>query len=644
MRGSLLFLGAIATGVLAIPAPANYVLHERRDVLPAQWEDEKHLDGDTQLPMRIGLTQSNMDRGHDLLMEVSNPKSDQYGRYLSAEEVHHLFAPSQERVDEVRSWLESAGIAADRISQSVNKQWLQFDATTAEAERLLKTKYSLYSDGATGRSHVACREYHVPESIQHHIDYITPGVKELEVRGVSSVEKRNIDKELFGILPPILRPLTMPLDLLLGDFLQFCDIVVTPACIQAMYNVSQGTSATPGNELGIFEGLGDVYTQDDLDLFFATVAHEIPDGTHPDLRAINGAEAPTNIFSAGPESNLDFQISYPLIWPQNSVLFQTDDPVYQGNYTFNGFLNNFLNAIDGSYCSEISPLDPPYPNPAANGYKGQLQCGVYKPTNVISISYGGWESTLPIHYQRRQCQEWMKLGLQGVSVIVASGDSGVEGRGGSPTPSNCLGDDSKIFAPGFPATCPYLTTTGSTVLPSGANVEDHGEVATTSFASGGGFSNVYKRPEYQNEAVETYFKTVDLSYPYYESVDNSSFGANGGIYNRIGRGYPDLAAIGDNVLIFTGGLPQLIGGTSAAAPVFAALLTRINEERLSAGKPTVGFVNPVLYAHPDAFYDVTEGNNAGCGTKGFVAAKGWDPVTGLGTPNYPKLLEVFMNM
>ncbi|KAL4924233.1 uncharacterized protein BDV17DRAFT_275295 [Aspergillus undulatus] len=58
--------------------------------------------------------------------------------------------------------------------------------------------------------------------------------------------------------------------------------------------------------------------------------------------------------------------------------------------------------------------------------------------------------------------------------------------------------------------------------------------------------------------------------------------------------------------------------------------------------PTVGFVNPVLYQHPEVFRDVTVGKSKGCGTDGFAVVEGWDPDSGLGTPDYQKLWEVFM--
>ena len=83
-------------------------------------------------------------------------------------------------------------------------------------------------------------------------------------------------------------------------------------------------------------------------------------------------------------------------------------------------------------------------------------------------------------------------------------------------------------------------------------------------------------------------------------------------------------------------------GTSASAPIVASLFNRIVEERLRAGKGPLGFINPTIYSHPEALNDIVSGHNAACGTRGFACAAGWDPVTGLGTPNYPKLLDLFI--
>lgn len=108
------------------------------------------------------------------------------------------------------------------------------------------------------------------------------------------------------------------------------------------------------------------------------------------------------------------------------------------------------------------------------------------------------------------------------------------------------------------------------------------------------------------------------------------------------RGYPDISANGVNTLIVLKGKYYRTGGTSAATPIVGSIISLINEERLKANKTVVGFINPVIYANPDAFNDIVQGNNPGCGTRGFEAVPGWDPVTGLGTPDYQKLLKVFM--
>lgn len=132
-----------------------------------------------------------------------------------------------------------------------------------------------------------------------------------------------------------------------------------------------------------------------------------------------------------------------------------------------------------------------------------------------------------------------------------------------------------------------------------------------------------------------------------------------GIYNRAGRAYPDISALGDNGLVVYRGVPSLIGGTSMSAPLVGAILTRINEERLNVGKGPLGFVNPALYQAFDKglnlFNDVTVGNQAlggpfsarqrnACGNDGFHCVAGWDPVTGLGTPKYNAWLNYFLNL
>jgi len=91
------------------------------------------------------------------------------------------------------------------------------------------------------------------------------------------------------------------------------------------------------------------------------------------------------------------------------------------------------------------------------------------------------------------------------------------------------------------------------------------------------------------------------------------------------------------------GRPALIGGTSASSPTFAGFVALLNDVRLKAGRPSLGFLNPFLYSTGLAgLNDITSGNNAGCGTPGFNSTVGWDPVTGLGTPNFGKLKEIVL--
>lgn len=151
----------------------------------------------------------------------------------------------------------------------------------------------------------------------------------------------------------------------------------------------------------------------------------------------------------------------------------------------------------------------------------------------------------------------------------------------------------------------------------------------------------YPVPDYQKSAVATFFADHDPPYPYYSALAPDApnptlpnltalAGDTGGIYNRIGRGVPDVAANGDNIAVYVAGVFEFSGGTSASTPIFSSIINRIIDERLAAGKGPLGFLNPALYENPWVLNDITNGTNPGCGTKGFSAVKGWDPVTGLG--------------
>lgn len=106
-----------------------------------------------------------------------------------------------------------------------------------------------------------------------------------------------------------------------------------------------------------------------------------------------------------------------------------------------------------------------------------------------------------------------------------------------------------------------------------------------------------------------------------------------GLYNKTGRAYPDVAAQGNHDVIVWANKVRTVGGTSASSPTFAAVIALVNDALLAAGKKPLGFLNPWLYSKAyKTFTDVTIGSSYGCNTTGFPAQKGWDAVTGFGTP------------
>ena len=108
------------------------------------------------------------------------------------------------------------------------------------------------------------------------------------------------------------------------------------------------------------------------------------------------------------------------------------------------------------------------------------------------------------------------------------------------------------------------------------------------------------------------------------------------------------SATGEGYQVFVNGHPTSVGGTSASTPAFAGMMSLLNDARLQAGKPVMGFLNPFLYKNADAFTDITAGSNKiGRGGEslayGWNCSTGWDPATGLGTPVFSKLLAAALH-
>lgn len=350
-------VAALAAFVAARPAPSTHTVHEKRDGLHHRWANPSRIRSDADIHVRVGLKQNNLHRGHEYLMDVlvnlpliinsdiltsysSHPDSKNYGKFWTEEEVIEMFAPSDESVNAVKTWLIESGISDARITHSDNKGWLAFIATGEELQTLLHTDFYQYEDLETGDTAVSTEIYHVPKHIKEHIDYITPGIR------FPLLQKRSASAFENSIQIPA--PLQIMSKLATGD--ADCADAITPECIAQLYQIPPVTvTPSPNNSLGIYEEV-DQYNQTDLDLYWATYpSYHIPNGTAPIVDSIDGGTAP------GPdtygESNLDLSLAFPIIYPQNITLFQTSSS--------QGLFNIFLDAIDGVSYTSISLIITP---------------------------------------------------------------------------------------------------------------------------------------------------------------------------------------------------------------------------------------------------------------------------------------------
>ncbi|KIK60501.1 hypothetical protein GYMLUDRAFT_167978 [Collybiopsis luxurians FD-317 M1] len=546
----------------------------------ASWVYHSTPDPATLLNLRFGLRPSNFDTLLAHLSETSDPFHERYGKHLSKEQVDELMRPSSETLQEVKDWLTWHGVEVGALP-SASDRWISVNIPISLAETLLNTTYHVFAHTDSDAKIVRTLEYSLPRHLHEHINLVSPTTYFGTTQSMRTTSL--LQPKISGLNSNLTAELTPSIS---------CRTVVTPTCLQELYNTANYTpTQTNVNKIGITGYLAQYASYSDYTTF---IQKYLPDATGSNFTVtqVNGGYNYQN--SPGLEANLDVQYATGVSWPTPLTF-----------YSIGGSPPFLLDSATGSNTNEpyLDWLDW-----IATVPDDELP-------NTFSTSYGDDEQTVPADYATEVCNLLATLGARGASVLFSSGDSGV-GAG------NCQSNDGTnkvIFQPAFPASCPYVTTVGGTTGISP-------EIATTDFASGGGFSRLFSQPSYQADAVKAFLAT--------------NGDANSGMFNASGRAYPDVAAQGQGFQVIVRGQTLSLDGTSCSSPTFAGVVALLNDYKLAKDGTTLGFLNPLLYANPDALNDITTGTNYGCGTSGFSAATGWDPVTGLGTPDFLKLQAI----
>ncbi|KAH9161480.1 subtilisin-like protein [Lactarius sanguifluus] len=489
---------------------------------------------------------------------------------LHEEQVAELIAPHQDTLKLVHSWLEHHGVPSSSISTSHGGGWLTISSVpVSQADELLSASYQLYRHTGENATEVILRtvSYSLPAVLHAHVQTVAPTTYFAPPRKLPQTSRQYPSEE--GAAAVVNATSREPISVLPTD-----DEYVTPSMVRWLYKTQAYVPLAMGsNSLGIL-GLNDEYpSYTDLTRFMSGFRADAVAATFT-VQQINGGGFNPN--QIGPEANVDIQWTGVIAHPTPQIYYST---------------GGSLQIVNGQPASNDAYLV---------WFNYLLAQEDIPPT--ISISYSNPETLFPLEYVSSLCNLFAQLGVRGVSDLSRPATTGDN-------------SGSVRFTPSFPSSCPWVTSVGGTV---------HRNPEVGMFMSGGGFSMLFTRPNYQEDVVP----------PFLGSLGNQ----HAGLYDARGRGIPDISAQA-NLCIFTqDGHDRSVSGTSVSAPIVAGIVSLLNDYLISTGRPRLGFLNVLLYGHGrDGVNDITSGSNPGCGTDGFTAIPGWDPVTGMGTPRFISL-------
>ncbi|CZS88190.1 related to tripeptidyl-peptidase I [Rhynchosporium graminicola] len=634
-----------ASYALSSPLQSKNNTHVRKDIhpIPTGWRKIGPADYRSTIQLDIALISQDAPQLERHISEVSNPHHQRYGQHLSADELRSFMSPAADVIRHVEEWLQENGVSEFRYNSA--RDWIKTAPVSLDkVERLLNTKYSVYHHQENNITTVRTNEWSLPSYLHDYILTVQPTNSFLLLKppkaiprqytrseapiAVRKSESTRDDHNLGGVVPSYdelaagdleeLGHVSIPVwkDLSANPTLkEACNQdAISALCISFLYGTANYHLQSPDKiKIGLVNYLGEDTNETDINTYLESyVGDAASDGaaykiqTHIVNEQENEANFPSDphqtVSGVGLEAALDAETLIGLTHPIPITAYNVGGrPPFLPTIGYEENINEpYLAWIN--YMLSLPQEDLPH---------------------VVTSSYGEPEQTVPLAYAQKVCQGFAQLGARGVSIIFASGDDGI-GKDG-----NCFSNDGEnrsTFLPVFPASCPFVTSVGGT---RGLEPEIAAFNARTGYVTGGGFSNYFPRPRWQDVAVTDYLR-YRLEPQKYE-----------GLFNSGGRGIPDVAATSYHYAIIHKGQSHLSDGTSAASPTFASIIALLDDALLAEGRPPLGFLNPWIYSEGfRGFTDIIYGSNSGCNTTGFPALEGWDPVTGFGTPNFPQLKDL----
>ena len=559
--------------------------------IPPSWVKVGKPNGSMHLDFSLLLPQHNISYIEKLLVERSDPRSNTYGQWLSKKQIDIIVGSDTKHFEVVGDWLINT---ISHVNCNYTADSMYCRTNISNINKLFETEILEYRDSISNVRFYSGREkgYSIPLYLNNIIELVI-GIGDFPELTHKNMKTKKVRDDTYYI---------------------------SPASLRALYNVSSHVhpaSSLSSQTVVEFQN-DDCFNKADLDQFL----------NDSGLPAVNISKS--NILG---DAGCDMSTPYPDIEATLDIQYQLGvNPLAVEYYvSVSDWLYQYANTLYNS-------TSPPLVNSMSYGWAEKDQCDPM----VFPECYIGGDAEV---YAKRTNAEFMKLSLRGITLLASSGDAGAPGR----TNEGC--DISSPLNPVFPTSSPYVLSVGGSIVmnPVLLNVSSSSHLCTANkcigggselncnldrcgWTSGGGFSDFFNRPWWQENASNHYLNSgVQMPPEKY--------------FNKLGRVYPDVTLVAHNYLIMNGGQYMAVDGTSASSPSVSGLIAILNALRLSQNKSSLGLVAPLLYNIAEncqeCFKDVVLGSNnstemADC-EYGYTATKGFDAVYGLGLPNFDKI-------